>query len=140
MKISGPIILVDDDQDDHDIFITVCENLGVCQHLKHFNNAIEFLSFFETTTEKPFIILCDINMPRMDGLQLRAVINENETLRRKSVPFIFFSTVATEAQVRKAYDLTVQGFFVKGNSIKEIQDKFRLILEYWSDCRHPNTK
>lgn len=139
MNISGPIILIDDDEDDHEIFIAVCENLGVCHHLKHFNNAMDFLSFFESTALKPFIILCDINMPKMNGLQLRAVINENEKLRRKSVPFIFFSTAATEAQIREAYDLTVQGFFVKGNSVTDIQDKFRLILEYWSDCRHPNS-
>jgi hypothetical protein len=35
--------------------------------------------------------------------------------------------------------LTVQGFFVKGHSIKEIKDQIRTIFEYWKICQHPNT-
>lgn len=78
-------------------------------------------------------------MPHMDGMEVRRLINEDLLLKSKAIPFIFFSTSASAAQVRKAYDLTVQGFFIKGNSFEETERKFRRILEYWSDCQHPNS-
>ena len=139
MHISGPIILLDDDHDDHDIIKAVCENLGVCAQLRFFDNGFELLKYLKTTGESPFAILCDINMPHVGGMDVRKIINEDDYLRSKSIPFIFFSTAATPDQVKKAYDLTVQGFFLKGNSFAETERKFKRILEYWSDCKHPNS-
>jgi CheY-like chemotaxis protein len=140
LNISGPIILVDDDHDDHEIFKLVCTQLGVCDFFRHFLSGMELINYLEATTEKPFIILCDINMPMMNGIQVREKINSNEILRRKSIPFIFFSTSATDAQVQKAYDLTVQGFFLKGMTLQETEARFKKILEYWSECRYPNSR
>jgi CheY-like chemotaxis protein len=137
-KITAPILLVDDDEDDHAIFKEICIELGLVDRIVFFRNGFELLDFLKYATVSPFIILCDINMPRMDGLQLRAVLNQDENLRRKSIPFIFLSTSATESQVSVAYDLTVQGFFIKGNSYEETKKKFERILLYWSDCQHPN--
>jgi CheY-like chemotaxis protein len=138
-KISGPIILVDDDDDDHELYRMVCTQLHVCDYFKHFHSGDELIEYLETTVEKPFIIFCDINMPGMDGLRVREIINQSEKLRNKSIPFIFLSTAATPDQVRRAYDLTVQGFFVKGNTLQETVNKFRHVLEYWMDCKHPNS-
>lgn len=139
MTISGPIILIDDDQDDHDIFKTICSNLGVCENLMHFDNGFDLLKYLKTSGESPFAIISDINMPYMDGMELKRLINEDAYLRNKSIPFMFFSTAATKSQVSHAYDLGVQGFFVKGNTFEETERKFRRILEYWSDCQHPNS-
>lgn len=139
MTITGPIVLVDDDEDDHAIFKDVCTDLGVAQYLHFFHSGFELIEFLEKTKEIPFIILCDINMPKLDGLKLRALITQDADLKRKSIPFIFFSTAASENQVREAYDLTVQGFFIKGKSYDETRRKFQRIIQYWSDCRHPNT-
>jgi len=138
MKIIGPIVLVDDDDDDHAIFREVCTDLGVAGHLRFFHSGFELINFLSTSPETPFIVLCDINMPKLDGLALRELVSQDPQLKRKSIPFIFFSTSATEGQVRRAYDLTVQGFFLKGMSYEETRRKFELILLYWSDCRHPN--
>lgn len=97
------------------------------------------LQFLRTTHEKPFLILCDINMPVMNGLELRRKIDEDDFLRRKSIPFVFFTTYAVPQEVSQAYELTVQGFFEKGNNLKQLTDTLRLILEYWTVCRHPNS-
>lgn len=139
MKITGPIVLVDDDDDDHAIFKEVCSDLGVAKHLHFFHSGFQLIDFLSSNSEVPFIIFCDINMPKLDGLKLRAQINQDEKLKRKSIPFIFFSTSATDEQVRHAYDLTVQGFFLKGKSYADIRQKFQHILSYWSECIHPNT-
>ncbi len=139
MSPSKPILLIDDDEDDHEIIKAVCDKLGISDLLKHFTTGREFLSYLRSTPDAPFLILCDINMPGMNGLQVRSELVSDEKLRKKSIPFVFLSTSATNDQVQKAYDLTVQGFFTKGVSFQQTEQLVRKILEYWSDCKHPNT-
>jgi CheY-like chemotaxis protein len=135
----GPIIVVDDDPDDHEFMKDFCHRAGVSDRLRFFVNGFEALKYLKATTDKPFIILCDINMPVMNGLEFRKSINDDDYLRRKSIPFVFFSTAASPSQVREAYDLTVQGFFLKKPSISQTEESLKRILDYWRDCQHPNS-
>jgi CheY-like chemotaxis protein len=139
MKIFGSILVIDDDQDDHDILKAACASLGVCSSLKFFYSGAELVKYLKTSDVQPFIILCDINMPYMNGLDLREILWKDNDLRKRSIPFIFFSTSATVSQVKQAYDLTVQGFFLKGNTFQETVRKLKLILEYWTESKHPNS-
>jgi CheY-like chemotaxis protein len=139
MNTREPIIIVDDDTDDHFIFREIASKLNLANELIFFRNGLEVLAFLRITTLKPFIIFCDMNMPQMDGLQLRRQINQEEQLRKKSIPFVFFTTAASKQQIQEAYDLTVQGFFLKESSFIETENTFKLILEYWDKCRHPNS-
>jgi CheY-like chemotaxis protein len=138
MNSHEPIIIVDDDTDDHFIFREIATKLNLGNDLIFFRNGLEALSFLRTTTLKPFIIFCDMNMPKMDGLQLRRQINHEEPLRKKSIPFVFFTTAASKHQIEEAYDLTVQGFFLKERSFIETEKTFKLVLDYWDKCKHPN--
>jgi CheY-like chemotaxis protein len=76
----------------------------------------------------------------MDGLELRKEINENEFLRKKSIPFIFLTTTSNRTVIEQAYEMMVQGYFVKPNSIQEIKETIKMIIDYWKVCRHPNTE
>lgn len=140
MAVNGPIIIIDDDLDDQEILKSVVDSLDVSNALQFFTDCEQALHYLVTTTDKPFIILCDINLPRMNGLELRQKINENEYLRQKSIPFIFWSTTAHHDAVKKAYDLTVQGFFKKKGNMKEISDAIKVVIDYWKSCIHPNAK
>jgi CheY-like chemotaxis protein len=133
-----PIIIVDDDTDDHFIFREIAQKLKLTNEIKYFRSAPEVLQYLRVTTDHPFIIFCDINMPQMDGLAFRREINMDEYLKRKSIPFIFFTTAASDQQIREAYDLTVQGFFIKESSFIATEKTFELILRYWEHCKHPN--
>lgn len=132
-----PIIIIDDDTDDHYIFQEVCQKFNLGNELKFFGTATAALQYLRTTADEPFIIFCDINMPQMNGLELRRVIDKDEALRRKSIPFIFFTTAASRNQVNEAYDLTVQGLFIKESNFDDTEKVLRLIIEYWQKCRHP---
>ena len=57
---------------------------------------------------------------------------------KKSIPFIFLTTTAMPHQVELAYELTVQGFFEKPDSMKEMEVTFGQMLDYWRKCIHPN--
>jgi CheY-like chemotaxis protein len=134
-----PIVIVDDDFDDHFIYNEIAERLGLKNKLKFFRNGTDALQYLRTTSDCPFIIFCDMNMPVMSGLQFRKIINAEEYLRKKSIPFIFLTTSASAAQVNEAYDLTVQGFFLKGSGFTQMEKTFSMIVEYWDRCLHPNT-
>ena len=131
-------MVVDDDEEDHDIMRAACEILEAADCLKFFHDGHALLRYLKASESPPFMILCDINMPHIDGLDLRKVIWNDPDLKRISIPFIFFSTAASPSQINQAYDLTVQGFFVKGNSMNETVRKLRLIFDYWRECKHPN--
>ena len=140
MELQGPIIVVDDDPDDHVIFKTIFEMLEVTSAIKYFDSAGTMLDYLKTTTEEPFIIFCDINMPLISGLDLRENIYYDHDLRRKNIPFVFLSNAAQSKQVKRAYELTVQGYFTKASSFEETRRKIKLILQYWLECEHPSLK
>lgn len=137
--IEDPIVVVEDDADDQYFIRTICEKLGVTAELLFFEDGLSALTYLQTTNNKTFLILCDINMPVMNGLELRRKIQENPLLRKKSIPFVFLSTAARPREVDEAYDLTVQGFFLKASQLTEMEQSLELILRYWMECKHPNT-
>ena len=107
MRQHGPIILIDDDLDDQEIVQEVLRGLNIQNQLLFFKNGKEAEAYLRTTTHHPFLILCDINMPVMTGLELRATIEADPVLKEKSIPFIFLSTTGNPTVVRNAYSLTV---------------------------------
>ena len=138
MSVKGPIILIDDDEDDQFLIKNVMEELGITNQLIVFENGLEALKYLEVTTDQPFLIFCDVNMPVMNGLELRIRIDQNEYLKKKSIPFVFVSTSGGSEIVRIAYDATIQGFFKKESSFSEYKRQIKLILDYWACCLHPN--
>jgi CheY-like chemotaxis protein len=135
----GPIILVEDDQDDREILQEVFESLDIKNELKFFGDGQETLDYLMATNEQPFLILTDINLPKMCGTELRSRINENEYLRQKSIPFIFLTTSADPSSVKNAYEQMVQGYFQKEHKYEQMKKMIQLIVEYWSVCKHPNS-
>jgi CheY-like chemotaxis protein len=139
MTKGGPILVFEDDTDDQELIGEVIASTGYKNEVIFFTNGEAAFNFLMTTLTKPFLILSDINMHIMNGLELRRKIDKIEHLRKKSIPFIFFSTTATPDAVDEAYELTVQGFFVKDHSMAKMKEDIKLILDYWSLCKHPNT-
>ena len=139
MSKLGPIILADDDPDDKEFFADVLKELGIQNPLVHFQTALEAFDFLKTTSSHPFIIFSDVNLPKLSGLEFKRRIDDDPELRKKSIPFVFYSTSVDQRSVNEAYTkMTVQGFFQKGSSIETLKKDLKLILDYWSLCRHPN--
>jgi DNA-binding NarL/FixJ family response regulator len=86
----------------------------------------------------PFLILSDINMPKLDGFALRKQIKLDEKLQVRCIPYLFFSTAVSQEAVIDAYSASVQGFFVKQNSVGELEKTITVIMEYWKRCSAPN--
>jgi len=137
---SGPIIVIDDDADDRDIFETVLKELTVNNERVWFTNCEDAFDYLRTTSEQPFIIFCDVNIPGLTGMEFKRQIDTHPQLRKKSIPFIFYSTSINQHTVNEAYtQMTVQGFFQKKDRYDDVKRDIKLMLDYWEECRHPNT-
>ncbi|SFS61726.1 response regulator [Mucilaginibacter polytrichastri] len=138
MNKSGPIIIIEDDLDDQEFLSEVFSELKYKNEIIFFGDGEAALHYLTETKIEPFIIFSDINMPKLNGMELRAKIHENEELRIKSIPYLFFSTVAEQASVIDAYSKSLQGFFVKPSSYSDLRDIIKTIVEYWQKCVSPD--
>lgn len=140
MSKSGPIIIIEDDRDDKEIFEELTRDIGLTNELVWFIDPQEAFDYLKETSKAPFLIFSDINLPKISGLEFKKNIDDDPELRSKSIPFVFFSTTATKEDIAYAYkNLTVQGFFKKGNNYPEMKTLLSNIYTYWMNCKHPNT-
>ena len=137
---TGPIILIDDDGDDKDVFQDILTDLKVSNRLIWFQNCDDAFSYLKITSDQPFIIFCDLNLPGLTGIECKHQIDDDKELRKKSIPFVFCSTTADQKTVNEAYTkMTVQGFFQKKNTYSELRETIKVIVDYWEECKHPNS-
>ncbi len=136
---SGPIIIIIED-DDKDILEEVLKELNITNKLVWFQNNEDAFQYLKNLVDQPFLIINDVNLPGQSGIEFKKQLDQDEQLKKKSIPFIFYSTSAEPKYVNDAYlNMTVQGYFEKGNSYQDVKNTLKLILEYWKVCSHPNS-
>jgi CheY-like chemotaxis protein len=137
MKNTHPILIIEDDVDDCELIQSALEDIGVQNEQKCFKNGQEALDYLQSTSEKTFLILSDVNMPILDGLELKRKINTDDKLRMQSIPFVFLSTSNAKKDINTAYDLLAQGFFTKPNKFNALTDLLKNVTNYWGTAKHP---
>lgn len=138
MTRSGPIIVIDDDVEDQQILDEIFKNLQVPNEIIFFTEGARALEYLSTTEDQPFLILSDINMPCVDGFEVRSRIYNNTNLKLKYIPYLFFTTSVDKKAVVNAYNMGVQGFFVKPTTMAEMQQSLKKIIDYWQVCYAPS--
>ena len=138
MNKTGPIIIIEDDLDDQDILVEIFNELQYHNEVIFFGDSEKALDYLTCTDTEPFLVLSDINMPKLSGMELREKVHNNEDLRLKSIPYLFFSTSAEQRHVIDAYSRSIQGFFVKPKTYDKLKSVITKIVEYWQECESPN--
>jgi CheY-like chemotaxis protein len=134
----GPVIVIEDDADDRMLLAEVFRKLDYKNRVIFFPDGQAALDFLNLTDITPFLILSDINLPKLDGFALRSKIRMDAQLQIKCIPYLFFSTSSSQKSVVDAYSLSVQGFFIKQNTMGEMEKTIQVIMEYWNRCVSPN--
>lgn len=133
----SPILIVDDDSDELEMIQSAADKLRIARPIHYFRSGSELQAFLMKSTSSPFLIICDLNLPGEDGFSIRKQTMEDNQTKYLSVPFIFWSTDASEKQIQQAYDLPAQGFFIKPSNFQELCATFETILNYWQKSKHP---
>jgi len=138
MNTDTPIILIDGDEDDQLMLKPILQEIAPQYPILIFNDGQQAIDYLKTTTDRPFMIISEISLRLMDGLELRRQIEADKHLRKRAIPFIFFTHPVYQNLVEEAYELTIQGFFEKQASLIQMRKQLEAIIAYWSNCLHPN--
>jgi CheY-like chemotaxis protein len=131
MKDEKTILLVEDDIVDVMSVKRALKELQVTNHLDHVENGEEALEYLRNPKNtKPAIILLDLNMPKMSGLEFLAVVKKEDALRR--IPVIILTTSRGEMDKVQSFDLGVAGYMIKPVDFQQFVDVMRTIRMYWT--------
>lgn len=130
-KLSGKVVLVDDEPFEEDLLRQALSQLNIRVDLKFFRKPQDALNYLATTTDDIFIVISDMNMPGMDGLEFKRTIDSDRNLQEKAIPFIFSTNGATRKQLEEAYQYRLQGYFKKPDDVFSMAKQLELVLNYW---------
>ncbi|QSB25315.1 response regulator [Flavobacterium sp. CLA17] len=137
MRTKGEIIIIEDDQDDIALLGDIFKSLGYTNKITFIKDPMNAVPYLSNHEVKPFIIISDINMPKMSGFELREEILSNREISEKCVPYIFLSTSKSPENVLRAYGCHAQGYFKKENDFAVFRTVIQNIVEYWRTSLTP---
>jgi len=133
---SKPILLVEDDQVDVMTILRALKEVHVGNRVVAMENgeaALEYLR--EPGNEQPCIILLDLNMPIMNGIEFLQNVKQDPLLRR--IPVIVLTTSEEQQDKMRSFDLGVAGYMTKPVDYRQFVEVVRSINLYWTISELP---
>ena len=134
---NNPILYVGGDEDDRYLVTDALAAVGYSSQVINFDNGPALIDYLRSSQDRPFLILCDLYLPQMTGLELKEAINADDKLKRRAIPFIFLSESVNPKDVDDAYMSLVQGFYIKARTYDGLKDQLRAICDYWERATLP---
>ncbi|MGZ9190187.1 MAG: response regulator [Nitrospira sp.] len=130
------ILLVEDDQVDAMTVRRALKELHVTNRLEHVENGEEALAYLrDSASERPCLILMDINMPVMNGIEFLQAIKAAPELKR--IPVVALTTSDEQKDKVETFDLGVAGYMRKPVDYGQFVEIIRTIDAYWTISESP---
>ncbi len=137
MRRSKPILLVEDDQVDVMTVKRALKEIRVINRLDIVNDGEEALTFLKNTeNEKPGIILLDLNMPKMNGIEFLKIAKKDKGL--KKIPVVVLTTSKGDQDKVDSFNLGVAGYMIKPVDYRKFVEVVKTINLYWSLSELPD--
>ena len=131
MKNLKPVLLVEDDSVDAMTVKRAFKDLKVTNGLVHTVNGEDALNYLKNNGNKlPCVILLDLNMPKMNGIELLKVLKEDGEL--KKIPVVVLTTSREEHDKIASFELSVAGYIVKPVDYQKFVEAIKVINLYWT--------
>ena len=131
MNLSGPIIIIEDNLDDQELLDRAFNIVNPGNNVIYFRDSLAAYEWIKTPVERPFLIISDIYLPKLTGLELRDKLLEDPILRLQNIPFLFFTTTQCSTTIMDAYSQHAQGFFHKPMEMESLAKMLATIIDYW---------
>src|SRR3954466_13994957 len=136
-KPHDTILVVEDDENDATFIRRAFAQSGIPNPIRWVQNGEEAVAYlkgeggFADRAENPFprVVLTDLKMPQMDGLQLLRWLRDNPAYR--VVPTIVFTSSTAQSDVNNAFACGAGAYIVKPVELKELENVARIIGDYW---------
>jgi len=128
----GPILLVENDAVDLDLTLRAFVRRGNANRIdvaRDGEEALAFIARWENGHPLPAVILLDINLPRVGGLDVLRELKAHARFRR--IPVVMLTSSAQESDMTSAYDLGANSYLVKPVDFAKFVDVAGHIERYW---------
>jgi two-component system response regulator len=131
------ILLVEDNMEDAELTIHSLKRINLANNLFHVKDGAEALDFLfakgeyadRAVEKKPKVVLLDIKMPKVDGIQVLKKIKSNKKTR--SIPVVIMTSSKEEQDIYASYDLGVNSYVVKPINIESFVKAVSELGLYW---------
>lgn len=135
---NAPIFIIDDDLEELEIVQEIWQELGFENSLEVFSNIDDMLFRLVQEDTTPFLIISEVHLPGMSGLDLCEKLAKDPVIKNKNIPFLLWSIASSKETIKRANDCGGHGFFLKGRDWNAIKDSLQMIVNYWNASQRPN--
>lgn len=137
MKGLKTILLVEDNPHDVELTIEALKEFNLANHIVSVGDGVEAMEYLQydgkfknRSKENPAVILLDIKMPRMDGIEVLEAIRKDENLR--TIPVVMLTSSREDPDLKRCYELGVNAYVVKPVDFKEFIYAVKQIGVFWA--------
>lgn len=131
------ILLAEDDPLDAELTIQTLRSVPLGNEIKHFKDGFELIQYLfrnspyeDIPYEDPLLIILDLKMPRIDGLEALEIIRSNQQL--KHIPVVMLTSSDQHTDILKSYGLGVNAFVVKPVDMNEFGKSVKSLGFFWA--------
>lgn len=136
MNGKKPILLVEDDKVDAMTVKRALKEINVTNRLEIVGNGEEALEYLQDDgNENPCIILLDLNMPKMNGIEFLKVAREDDRFRM--IPVVVLTTSKNDQDRVESFRLCVAGYMIKPVDYVKFVETMKMIDLYWTLSQLP---
>ncbi len=125
------ILLIEDDAIEVMKFIKVIETLGEDHQIVEAKNGEEALDILNSGKQLPDIIVLDLNMPKVNGIEFLASLKKDDLL--KYIPTIVLTTSNNPKDILECYKIGIAGYILKPLKYEDYVSRINKVLAYWSE-------
>lgn len=138
------IVLIEDNPDDANLTIRALKKQNLANKLIHLKDGEEALDFFygrgayagRDINNMPKVVLLDLKMPKVNGLEVLAKIKSDETT--KSIPVVVLTSSAEDPDIEKSYQLGANSYIVKPVKFDDFTKAVADLGMYWMVLNKPS--
>ena len=135
--ISKPILLVEDTPDDAELTVMSLKQSGLLNDVVVVEDGVEALEYLFGTgkydgrnvEESPAVMLLDINMPRLNGIEVLQKVRAD--LRTRLLPVVMLTTSTEEVDLLRAYQSGANAYVRKPVGLERVQEASRQLGLFW---------
>lgn len=131
------ILLVEDNPQDVELTIEAFNQFNLANQIVSVSDGVEAMEYlqYESTYKTrpkgaPAVILLDIKMPRMDGIEVLEAIRKDKKL--KTIPVVMLTSSREDPDLKRCYELGVNAYVVKPVDFKEFMKAVQQIGVFWA--------
>lgn len=124
------ILFIEDDAIETMKFQRTLSKLESKHTLVEAKNGEEALEILQSGKSLPDIILLDLNMPRMNGIEFLGILKQHDKI--KYLPTIVLTTSENRDDLLECYKIGIAGYIIKPLKYEDYETKLKTVLEYWN--------